>query len=346
MLTPRVAFVTIGQTPRKDVVPEMLSLLGAGPGEVESDEFGALDGLAESEIAAHGPGPREARLYTRLASGIHVVVSSGFIARRLEPLLHHLDSRGYDLIVLASTSIFQSFRLRTPLVHAQHVVDAWIAALVMGDCQLGLIHALAEQDRGPAHGTLIQNSRAVVVRGEIAGLDDAASRLEGADLILMHSVGYTEAEARQLAALTRKPVVTARRIIVGAVRLHLVGLSGSPILPPSTSSVTGTGLLAGLMERLPAEFERLTPRERDVLAAVLEGDGNKEIGRRLGISHRTVEIHRGRAMAKLNASSPTELIRRLLIVQGDSWSRPIPKQPAHQKGDSGLGDRADTGPPL
>jgi protein AroM len=50
-----------------------------------------------------------------------------------------------------------------------------------------------------------------------------------------------------------------------------------------------------------------------VLAAALEGGGNKAIGRLLGISHRTVEIHRSRALAKLNAASATELIRRVLI---------------------------------
>ncbi|WP_333904711.1 AroM family protein, partial [Achromobacter insolitus] len=38
----RVAFFTIGQSPRSDVVPEMASLLGA---RVRIDEFGALDGL-------------------------------------------------------------------------------------------------------------------------------------------------------------------------------------------------------------------------------------------------------------------------------------------------------------
>nr|WP_281419635.1 LuxR C-terminal-related transcriptional regulator [Falsiroseomonas tokyonensis] len=59
----------------------------------------------------------------------------------------------------------------------------------------------------------------------------------------------------------------------------------------------------------------MTPRDRDVLMALLGGEGNKEIGRRLGISHRTVEIHRGRVMAKLNAGSAIELLRRLMIVR-------------------------------
>ncbi|WP_206667703.1 AroM family protein [Muricoccus nepalensis] len=315
MMSPRLAIVTIGQTPRDDVIPEMLMLLEASAGRLQVQEFGVLDGLAESEIRAQVPRPREARLHTRLAGGTSVVLGSGFVVNRLEPLLQELDGRGYDLIVLASTSIFRSFRMRTSFVHAQSAVDAWIATLVMGDCELGLIHSLAGQHRGLAHGTLVQNARAVVGGGESAELAEAAERLKSADLILMHSVSYSEHDARHMAALTRKPVVTARRILAGAMRLHLAGLLDQPG-PSSLGPAADSDLLAWLMDHLPGDAEPLTPRERDVLAAALEGGGNKEIGRKLGISHRTVEIHRGRGLAKLNARSPVELIRRLLITRG------------------------------
>ncbi|WP_416373270.1 AroM family protein, partial [Achromobacter insolitus] len=52
----RVAFFTIGQSPRSDVVPEMASLLGA---RVRIDEFGALDGLDAAGLAALAPKPGE-----------------------------------------------------------------------------------------------------------------------------------------------------------------------------------------------------------------------------------------------------------------------------------------------
>jgi len=50
-----------------------------------------------------------------------------------------------------------------------------------------------------------------------------------------------------------------------------------------------------------------------VLSLVLEGHPNKEIAKKLGISHRTVEIHRSRAMAKYNATTAMQLIRRAMI---------------------------------
>src|SRR5437870_4872709 len=51
-MTKRVAFVTIGQTPRSDLVPEILARIGV---PIEAVEFGALDGMSAAEIAAAAP---------------------------------------------------------------------------------------------------------------------------------------------------------------------------------------------------------------------------------------------------------------------------------------------------
>ncbi|NLI75549.1 MAG: response regulator transcription factor [Candidatus Riflebacteria bacterium] len=53
----------------------------------------------------------------------------------------------------------------------------------------------------------------------------------------------------------------------------------------------------------------LTPRERDVLDAMLLGLLNKQIASRLGISEKTTKIHRGRIMEKLSVPSLPELVR-------------------------------------
>ncbi len=56
----------------------------------------------------------------------------------------------------------------------------------------------------------------------------------------------------------------------------------------------------------------LTPREREVAACLMDGLTSKEIGKQLGISHRTVEIHRARLMRKYQAHSTPDLVHRLL----------------------------------
>jgi FixJ family two-component response regulator len=54
---------------------------------------------------------------------------------------------------------------------------------------------------------------------------------------------------------------------------------------------------------------RLTPREREVLREVVTGAQNKQIAARLGIALKTVKIHRGRVMAKMEAKSVVDLAR-------------------------------------
>jgi two-component system, LuxR family, response regulator FixJ len=61
-----------------------------------------------------------------------------------------------------------------------------------------------------------------------------------------------------------------------------------------------------------SEYERrrrlLTPRERQVMQHVVAGETNKAVGRALGASHRTIEIHRTRVMSKMQAASLAELV--------------------------------------
>jgi FixJ family two-component response regulator len=58
-----------------------------------------------------------------------------------------------------------------------------------------------------------------------------------------------------------------------------------------------------------ARFDRLTPRERDVMAQVVLGHVNKAIGHDLGMSEKTVKAHRGHLMRKLGARGVADLVR-------------------------------------
>jgi FixJ family two-component response regulator len=70
---------------------------------------------------------------------------------------------------------------------------------------------------------------------------------------------------------------------------------------------------AGLAPKVPSlNFpgrEPLTMREREVLDLFSSGNTNKEAGRQLGISPRTIEYHRANIMKKLGAKNATDLVR-------------------------------------
>lgn len=64
--------------------------------------------------------------------------------------------------------------------------------------------------------------------------------------------------------------------------------------------------------------ESLTPREREVMAAVVDGKANKVIAIDLGLSERTVEIHRANVMEKMGARSVAHLVKMDLTLRGEN----------------------------
>jgi len=60
---------------------------------------------------------------------------------------------------------------------------------------------------------------------------------------------------------------------------------------------------------LDRRFQALTPREREILLHVVTGKLNKQIAGDLGIAEKTIKVHRGRVMEKMQAGSVAELVR-------------------------------------
>jgi len=89
-------------------------------------------------------------------------------------------------------------------------------------------------------------------------------------------------------------------VLLGAIRSALVRHSGN-LSESETSQVR-------------ARLASLTQREREVLDGLLAGHPNKTIAYDLGLSPRTVEIHRANVMTKMSASSLSELVRMTLSV--------------------------------
>lgn len=68
---------------------------------------------------------------------------------------------------------------------------------------------------------------------------------------------------------------------------------------------------------LAARLAELTPREHEVMSMVTDGKSNREIAAALGVSAKTVEVHRARVMDKMRADSLAELVRLALIAEGE-----------------------------
>lgn len=85
-------------------------------------------------------------------------------------------------------------------------------------------------------------------------------------------------------------------------------------LATAIAECQGSARAATRDENASARIARLTPREREVLAGLIDGGTNKVIAQKLGISPRTVELHRAQVMSRLNAGSLTVLLQIALAA--------------------------------
>lgn len=90
---------------------------------------------------------------------------------------------------------------------------------------------------------------------------------------------------------------------------HLVSSIRKALVAASTTQ-QDQAQLSDLREK----FESLTDRQRDTLRLLVRGFANKEIGQQLGISPRTVEIHRTWVMNKMAAKTLAELVRKAMAL--------------------------------
>lgn len=81
-----------------------------------------------------------------------------------------------------------------------------------------------------------------------------------------------------------------------------------------------TGRAIAGSESIATRLRQLTEREHQVLAGVLDGLQNKMIAYHLGISVRTVEVHRANVMAKMGARNLAELMRMAITVDTPAQS--------------------------
>lgn len=106
--------------------------------------------------------------------------------------------------------------------------------------------------------------------------------------------------------------MSVRAIKAGAVDFLTKPVTGETLLHSIHSAIEESGRLQAQAVSNQAASSRLaslTGREREVMLLAVAGHANKEIARLLGISHRTVEIHKARVMQKCGAASLIDLAR-------------------------------------
>jgi len=105
--------LTIGQTPRNDILDEIRPILGSG---VSILEMGALDGLSDEALQSYRAKSVEEVLVTRLSDGTEMAVAKEFLTQRLQSCICDLEAAGVEVITLLCTSAFPQLTATRPLL--------------------------------------------------------------------------------------------------------------------------------------------------------------------------------------------------------------------------------------
>ena len=105
---------------------------------------------------------------------------------------------------------------------------------------------------------------------------------------------------------------TAHAMKAGAIDFLTKPVEALVLLEAVSRALAQDAAHRGVRERqreARARYQRLTPREREVLSHVISGQLNKQIAFDLGTSEYTIKVHRHNLMGKLEAASVPELVR-------------------------------------
>ncbi|AYD03831.1 AroM family protein [Neorhizobium sp. NCHU2750] len=221
----KIAFVTIGQTPRVDLVPEMMAeiMVGQPEGRIVFQEFGVLDGMDDADLDAMRARDGEHSFATRLKNGNEIVTSKARTEEKLNVLLQAIDGEGFDIVVLLCTGTRIEPLKNTLVVEAQRIVDSTVEALAASARRLGVILPLERQVKDFEERHVLPGKPSLVSASPYAG-DDMGARakqLEGCDLIVMHCMGYSAEMLDAVRASVDAPVLLSRRMVAGVVRQML-----------------------------------------------------------------------------------------------------------------------------
>jgi protein AroM len=212
----KVGLITIGQSPRDDVVPDIKLVLEG----VEVFECGALDDLSKIEIEALTPREGEYILVTRLRDGTEVKVSREKILPLMQKCIDKLEQVA-DVIGLLCTGDFPELRSKKILIEPSKLLLNIVSAFNIK--KLGVIVPDPRQVDTVAKRWYRVIEDVVVdsfspYTGDIKKLPEIAKKFSDRDLIILDCIGYSIEVKRIFMEITKKPVVLPRTILARILR--------------------------------------------------------------------------------------------------------------------------------
>ncbi len=216
----KIGMLTIGQSPREDIIPPLKEIVGL---DHEILEAGALDDVTREEIEAIEFRPDDSLLVSRLRDGTEVKIHKRLIIPHLQKRIHELEERGATLTVIMCTGQFPPFETRGLVVTPQEILKGVLEATLKKG-KLAVVYPAVEQthkaerDFGRDGITIYADYLSPYESRD--DLEQLAERLKKQDpaLIFLNCFGYSSKVKKVDANRTGKPVIHSNVVVARVLK--------------------------------------------------------------------------------------------------------------------------------
>jgi protein AroM len=222
----KVGTLTIGQSPRSDVIPELRDVLGPRVGILEK---GALDGLSLEEVKAFSPRPNDYILVTRMRDGTEVKIAEAHVIERMKRCISDFQAEPVEIIILLCTGEFPEIESRKILVRPDRIMLNVVQSLLESG-RLGVV--VPSPDQIPAMRRRWETSGREVVAEAVSPytgtheeLKEKAQKIKASDvdLLILDCIGFGRETRTLFREITKKPVLLPVTMI-GRIAREMVGV--------------------------------------------------------------------------------------------------------------------------
>ena len=216
----KIGMLTIGQTPRADLLPEVIKILGDG---FEVVEAGALDGMTLDEVRGIEVLPDDYILVSRMRDGTEVKITKRFVVPLVQEKIREIEGKGIRLSVIMCTGEFPTFESEGLVVTPKEILKGVLdGALKKG--RLGVVYPTEEQmpssqenfgsDEVEVYADVISPYEG---QEELQGLVERLSG-QGLDLVFLNCFGFSSEVKEYISVKTGKPVIQSSAVVARVLK--------------------------------------------------------------------------------------------------------------------------------
>lgn len=218
----KIGILTIGQSPRVDVIPDVVNVLG---NEIEIIEHGILDKFTEEEaIGGLYPEKNDTVLVSRLRTGREIKMAEGKVYTLVQEYISLMESENIHKVLLLCTGKFPDFKFNGILVKPFDIVHSVVKSLA-NDRKIGLIVPNEDQICSSTEfwgetGVDVLAKSASPYDEDTLKLAKASEKFKDEDVsfIVLDCMGYSVKMKKIVQERSDKPVILSRTIVARVIK--------------------------------------------------------------------------------------------------------------------------------